>query len=139
MVDFDSDQDFVITATGQIQVTQTMLGQDALAAVTGVDPAMGTGVPWSQTRAADDFLVPTTYTTNWLNLVAPTGTPVLLDDATITTWSPIGTSGYDAARVSVTPGSHQVTSTDGATFGITAYGYAQYTSYLYPAGLNLPR
>lgn len=100
---------------------------------------MGTGVPWSQTRAAYDFLVPTTYTTNWLNVVAPAGTPVLPDGAPVATWSSIGSSGYDAARVSVAPGSHQVTSDDGATFGITAYGYAQYTSYLYPAGLNLLR
>jgi hypothetical protein len=139
VLDFDSAQDFVITATGQIQVTQTMFGQDALSATSGGDPAMGTGIPWSQTRATYDFLVPTTYTTNWLNVVAPTGTPVLLDGTPITTWSSIGSSGYDAARVSVAPGSHRVVSDDGATFGITAYGYAQYTSYLYPAGLNLLR
>ena len=28
---------------------------------------------------------------------------------------------------------------DGSGFGITTYGYAEYTSYLYPGGLNLGR
>ncbi len=139
ILEFETAQDFVVTAAGQIQVTQTMLGQDALGAVSGGDPALGTGVPWSQTRASYDFLVPATYTTNWLNVVALTGAPIRLDGALVTGWVPVGSSGYDAARVAVGVGSHEVASDDGSRFGITAYGYAQYTSYLYPAGLNFLR
>ena len=53
----------------------------------------------------------------------------------------VGGSGFGLARVyplTAGPGgdgSHNITGN--APFGITVYGYGQYTSYWYPGGLNL--
>lgn len=61
VLQFETDQDFVLTATGPVTVTQTMLGQAYLDTTAGSDPAMGTGIPWTQTRSEYDFFVPSTY------------------------------------------------------------------------------
>ena len=49
--------------------------------------------------------------------------------------APIGSTPYGVARVPITGTSHTVSS-DGA-FGIVVYGFASYTSYSYPGGLDL--
>ncbi|MCO4773542.1 MAG: IgGFc-binding protein [Deltaproteobacteria bacterium] len=138
VMEFETDQDFVVTGTGPIYVTQTMLGQDELGTAIG-DPAMGSGIPWVQVRNEYDFLTPSTFTENWVNVVATSGTTVLLDGAQIGGWETIGSTGYSVARVSLNAGSHHIESQDLSGFGITTYGYASYTSYLYPGGLNFLR
>jgi len=138
VIEFETDQDFVVEATDKIYVTQTMLGQDELGTAIG-DPAMGSGIPALQYRNEYSFLTPSTFTENWVNVVATSGTSVRLDGAVISGWSPIGSTGYDVARVSLSAGSHSISSDNGSGFGITTYGYASYTSYLYPGGLNFLR
>jgi len=138
VIDFETDQDFVVTSTDKVSITQTMLGQDELGATIG-DPAMGSGIPWLQVRNEYDFLTPSTFTENWVNVVANSGTTVLLDGAQIGGWQAIDSTGYSVARVSLSAGSHHIESQDATGFGITTYGYAQYTSYLYPGGLNFLR
>jgi len=135
---FTTDQDFVLSATGPVYVTQTLLGQDAIGANVG-DPAMGSGIPWSQVRNSYDFLAPDTFPQNWVNVAANVDTVVMLDGAPIQGWQDIGTTGFAVARVPVDSGSHHIESMDGTGFGITSYGYARYTSYLAPGGLNLSR
>ncbi len=137
-MEFESDQDFVVNATGPIYVTQFMEGQDAIGAAIG-DPAMGSGIPWSQVRLDYDFLTPDTYTENYVNVVAPNGSTINLDLSPITGWTAIGSTGFSVARIPLIAGSHHVESVDGNRFGITTYGYAEYTSYLYPGGLNFGR
>lgn len=138
-MEFDTDQDFVIIATGPILATQSLLGQDAVGATTGGDPALGTGIPVSQWRDQYDFLTPMTYTSHWLAVTAPAGAALELDGSPLTGLGDIGDGTYTFARVALGEGSHSVRSTDGSRFGITVYGYAPYTSYLYPGGLNLLR
>ena len=99
---------------------------------------MGSGIPWLQVRSEYDFLTPSTFTENWVNVVAPSGGQVLLDGSPISGFQAIGSTGYDVARVALSPGAHHIASA-GTGFGITAYGYASYTSYLYPGGLNFTR
>jgi hypothetical protein len=135
---FRSNQDFTVEGSSKIYVVQTMLGEDELGAGAG-DPAMGSGVPRSQYRDGYDFLTPGTYTTNWLNIVAPGGATILLDGVAVTGWAPIFDAGFNVARIPVDSGSHHIESTDGTRFGITTYGYAAYTSYLYPGGMNFGR
>ena len=135
---FRTNQDFTVDGSSKIYVVQTLLGEDELGAGSG-DPAMGSGIPRSQFRDNYDFLTPDTYTTNHINVVAITGSEVLLDGAPVTGWSPIFAAGFDVARVTVSPGSHHIESTDGSRFGITSYGYASYTSYLFPGGMNFGR
>ena len=137
-VEFTTDQDFVIQGTGPLLATQFLLGQEVLGTSIG-DPAMGTGIPWSQGRQVYDFLTPTTFTSHWVNLVAPAGASIVLDGSTVGGWTPIGGSGLSGARVSLGAGSHHAESTDGSSFTVTTYGYASWTSYLFPGGLNLGR
>ena len=71
----------------------------------------------------------------------PVGTTVLLDGSPVpaSAFVPIGGSGFAVARVSLAGGSgdgnHRAESS--TPFGISVYGYGQYTSYWYPGGLDL--
>ena len=100
---------------------------------------MGSGIPWNQVRNSYDFLTPPTYTQNYVNVVAPLGQNIELDGSPVTGFVPIAGTGYEVARVSVDPGGHHIESLSGQGFGITTYGYANYTSYLYPGGMNFTR
>ena len=138
LLQFESDQDFRITSGDeQIYVTQTMMGQDYFTSSDSGDPAMGSGVPVFQARSVYTFLTPDTYTYNFVNIVAPDGATVLLDDAAVGGWTTIGSSGYKVARVPLLPGSHLAAAEGDEGFGIMAYGYAPYTSYLFPGGMNI--
>ena len=130
---------FEIMATQKVLVAQYMEGQDA-GGGTG-DPAMTLAVPVEQFRNSYLFHAPVSYDSNYVDVTAPMGANVTLDGATSLTFTPIGTSGYGLARVQAlnlgpnNDGNHSITGD--VAFGITVYGYGQYTSYWYPGGLNL--
>jgi hypothetical protein len=136
--EFTTDGDFVVIAQGPVHVTQTMVGQRELTSTAG-DPAMGTGVALSQWRAEYDFLAPETYTTNHVNVAARDGSVVYLDGILVDDWESIAGADYSVARVRLEPGPHHIESLEAAPFGITSYGYADYTSYLTPGGMNFVR
>ena len=104
------------------------------------DPAMTLAVPVEQFRTSYAFHAPTTYTSNYVDVTAPAGTTVMLD-GTVVPFTAIGTTGYAVGRVRslnagpANDGNHTITGDHG--FGISVYGYGQYTSYWYPGGLNL--
>lgn len=86
------------------------------------------------------FHAPTNYTSNHIDITAPMGTTITLDNAPIPALTPIGNSGLGLARVTLGAGpggdgSHSITGDQ--KFGITVYGYGQYTSYWYAGGLDL--
>ena len=59
-------------------------------------------------------------------------------DVAVGGFQAIGNTGYSVARVTLSnagDGNHTVTGDQ--AFGISVYGYGQYTSYWYPGGLNL--
>ncbi|HWP07103.1 MAG TPA: hypothetical protein VNN72_15225, partial [Polyangiaceae bacterium] len=81
---------------------------------------------------------PVNYLTNYVNITAPTGATVTLDDMTVAAGTPIGTTGYSIMRVQLDnsgTGNHTVEASD--RVGITVYGYGNYASYWYPGGLEL--
>lgn len=131
-------QDVLIEADGPIHVAQFLLSQQALGTASG-DPAMGSAIPLLQWRSDYDFLVPDTYTSNWISLMAPAGTDVVLDDALVLGWVNVAGTGYDVARVALQPGIHRARSVGEVGFGIVSYGYAPFTSYLHPGGMNFLR
>jgi hypothetical protein len=137
-VEFLAHGDFVVEGTRPLFVTQAMLGEDAIGTNSG-DPALGSGIPLAQWRDEYDFLVPETYSSNWLNVAAPRGTEVYLDGVVIDNWEDIDETAYAVARVEIEAGAHRVESVDNEGFGITSYGYAPYTSYLHPGGMNFLR
>jgi hypothetical protein len=138
LVEFTTAADFVVNATAPISVSQFLLGQNAISSGAG-DPAMGSGVPQAQWRNEYDFLVPETYSVQFISLVAPLSTAVYLDGTELAGWEPIPDSDFAVLRWEVDPGSHRLESVADVGFGLTSYGYAQYTSYLYPGGMNFLR
>lgn len=140
VLEFLSGDDFVVQADGPIAVYQYMQSCTAIGTsdtTANGDPSMGSGIPQEQARPSYVFLVPDTYETNWVNIVANTGTKVMLDGAQVNLDYEIGGSGYRTGRVAVDPGSHRIESEDGSNITVTVYGYADYTSYLYPGGMNV--
>jgi hypothetical protein len=128
---------FQISSDQKVMVVQYMEGENA-GGGTG-DPAMTLAVPIEQFRTDYMFHAPTNYESNYVDVTAPMGASVMLDGAPLS-FTPIGTTGWGLCRVyplTAGPGndgSHQITGTEG--FGITVYGYGQYTSYWYPGGLD---
>lgn len=133
--------DFRVQASDKIMVAQYMVGQDfrgstGMAASAG-DPSQSIAIPTEQYRLSYEFLAPATYTYNYVNLVAPAGATITLDGVPVpaSEFGPIGSSGWTVARHAIPGGAHHVEGTK--NFGIVVYGYASYTSYMYPGGLNL--
>jgi hypothetical protein len=128
--------DFAVEANARILVAEYMLGQDAGSGVG--DPAMTVAVPTEQYRTTYLFHAPTNYAANYLNIIAPDSAMVLLDGEPVAGFAPVGQSGYAAAAVllaNINGGNHAVTADQ--PFGISVYGYGDYTSYWYPGGLDL--
>ena len=129
---------FRVTGNNPIMVVQYMEGQDAGGA--SGDPAMTFAVGTDQFRKSYLFHAPTNYQYSYANVVAPTGSSVTLDGTSIpmASFTPIGNTGFSVARVTLSNagnGNHNITGTQ--DFGISVYGYGQYTSYWYPGGSNL--
>ena len=137
-IDFNSTADFKIIGSEPILVAEYMVGQ-AAGGGTG-DPAFTMSVAAAQYRDSYLFHAPLSYEANYVNITAPTGTPVTLDGNAVGGWIPLGASGFDLARVQLdagpaSNGNHQIDAP--LPFGINVYGYGQYTSYWYPGGLDL--
>jgi hypothetical protein len=135
-VEINTTADFQVTADHKVLVAQFMTGQDA-GGGTG-DPAMALSVPIAQYRLDYLFHAPLNYEVNYVNVIAPTGSSITLDGAAVTGFTPTGSTGYGVARVQLgqgLDGNHTITGD--MAFGISVYGYGQYTSYWYPGGLDL--
>jgi hypothetical protein len=131
-------EDFRVLADDKVLVAQFMVGQDfsGMGAETG-DPSMSLAIPVEQYRLSYGLLAPASYTYNYVNVVAPTGTAVQVDGQAIDAgeWKAIGSSGMSVARHQIGGGPHRIEGN--ANFGVVVYGYGAYTSYMYPGGLNL--
>ena len=136
-VELRVEEDVVVTGGGRpILVTQLLLGEQELGANAG-DPALGTMPPTNHWRQAYEFLVPATYEDNYVNLVSRIGARIYLDDQELLEWALIDETPFQVHRAHLQPGEHSVYSDSGGAFSLVAYGYASYTSYLYPGGLDL--
>jgi len=142
-LEFESTEDFEVVGDEPILVVQYLIGQGSDLGSIG-DPAMALAVPVEQYRLAYNFLSPEDYKDdastgatgqNYVNVIAPNGATVMLDGSAVRGFSGIGSTEFGIARVEIPGGSHVVTSED--EFGITCYGYGNYTSYMYPGGLDI--
>ncbi len=128
--------DFEISSDKKILVSQYMQGQDAGGG--SGDPAMALAVATEQYRTKYLVHAPINYEKNYANVTAPMGAMVTLDGAAIGGFTAIGATGYGVARVTLAnngDGNHDFVGNQ--PFGVTIYGYGQYTSYWYPGGLDL--
>jgi hypothetical protein len=129
---------FLVTADEKVLVAQYMSGQSAGGGAG--DPAMALAVPVEQFRTSYMFHAPTNYTSNHIDITAPIGAALALDNVPIAGLVPIGNSGFGLKRLTLDngpagDGSHSIAGD--LAFGITVYGYGQYTSYWYAGGLDL--
>jgi hypothetical protein len=101
------------------------------------DPALILSAPVEQYRSAYVFLTPTNYLDDYINIIAPKGATVKLDDQNVSDaeFKNVGDGSYRVARIKVNDGMHRVEAT--APVGVIAYGYDDDVSYGYPAGLSL--
>jgi hypothetical protein len=144
--EFQTASSFQVNGNGPFLVMQFMMsaGPGSASCTTNPsdpscmgDPASVIEVPVEQFRTSYDFLVPDTYSRNFVNVVRPTGMQVTMDGVPLNgSTSPAG-GGYEVLFVPVNAGAHHIETSGGQGFGIKVYGVAPYTSYMYPGGLDL--
>jgi hypothetical protein len=158
-IDFESKEDFEIIAKKPIMVGQFLASEQAPDPnVNGVpqpgdagtgDPAFILLVPVEQFRQDYVFLAPNKYELDYVTVVAPDGARVWFDCAEIdptaieASCDPIdqdefelfGTGEYMTTKFKIADGVHRLYSD--LPSAVFVYGYDQYVSYGYPAGLNI--
>ena len=139
-VQFEFSSDFHVIGSDAILVAQFLLGQDykgrgSSGSFAKGDPSLSLGEPVEQWRKRYAFLAPETFGDNYVNIIAHNNQLVLLDGRAVGGFQPIEDTHMLSARVPITGGEHSLESND--TFGIVVYGYAPYTSYMMPGGLDL--
>jgi hypothetical protein len=135
------EEDFRVTANKPILVAHYLQGESSVDSGAG-DPSMAVAVPLAQYRHDYIFSVSKTYDFNYVNIVAPSGATVLLDDVAVpdSEFTAIGGTGYVVARHRLLPRAQEVFRIESSyPFGILVYGYGKFTSYMYPGGLDLQK
>lgn len=149
--EFSTDRSFVMNASEAVSIMQMLVSQNWVHSYMsghGGDPSMILYPPFEQYRDDYLFLVPDTFSSNYVVLSVPTGTTVFLDGGDIAgdefmrlceyeEAGMIGGETYTAVTCPVSGGSHTVEST--RPVGIMVYGYHSVGSYGYAGGSNLTR
>lgn len=144
-IEFEARGEFEINSTGPILVGQFIVGQNysdpSTTELPPGDPSFSLAVPVEQYRTSYNFLIPATYDQSYINITVPASgtTNIFLDGGNLAnnSWVDVPGTNYKLLRLPITPGSHIIASDNDTTFGIIVYGYGQYTSYMYPGGLDL--
>lgn len=129
--------DHLISASAPVLVVQYMTGQSSPGAVLG-DPAMGNLSPAAQYLTAYTFSTVGggQFAENYVTIIAADGdvATLQLDGAPLApgSFTPIGATGYSAARVLLAEGTHATASA--TPHGISSEGYNNYDSYLFAGG-----
>ena len=140
-MELETTEDLRVSADGAILVGQFLVGQDFKGTHGGTlyagDPAFSLAIPREQWRRRYGFLAPETFTESFVNVIGAQSQVVLLDGRAIQGFTPIEGTDLATARVPIDPGGHTIESD--FLFGIVVYGYASYTSFMVPGGLDLNR
>ncbi len=135
-------EDFAMVATEPLYVSQLLVSQSECGRTIG-DPALTGVVPVAQFRSDYLFLMPTSWSENYVVLTVPEGSEgsILVDGAPLPAScssapiGPVGGTNYRAFRCPFAEGPHKA---QGAQpFGLMAYGYGPAGSYALTAGANL--
>ncbi len=142
--EFNTDRSFTMEASAPISVMQILVSQGWVVDWKpghGGDPSMLLYPPVEQYRDEYIFLVPDTFSANYVVASAPVGATIELDGAAITCpREPAGTINgveHETITCPVDGGTHRIQGAE--TFGITVYGYHGVGSYAYAGGSNLER
>jgi hypothetical protein len=133
---------FEVTGDHEFAVSSFMLGGSAVdpndPATSEGDPSMSPMVAVEQYRSRYIFLAPTDYSESYADVVVPTGDAVTLDGVVVSAAPTPLNSTWSILRVALAggmDGAHLMTAPH--PFGVQVIGYGSYTSYQYPAGLDL--
>ena len=103
------------------------------------DPSMSPMVATEQYRSRYVFLAPTDYEESFADIVVPTGATLTLDGSPVYSTPVPVNADWSVVRVWLTDsgqdGAHVLLGS--SPFGVQVIGYGAYTSYQYPAGLDL--
>lgn len=132
--------DFRVTADRPLLVVQYLQGRGSLDSGAG-DPSMAVAVPRGQYRDNYIFSVSDTYDYNYINIVAPRSATVQLNGEVLPAdeFVQIGSTDFGVQRLLLPKGVEVFRIEGSQPFGVVAYGYGKFTSYLYPAGLDLKK
>jgi hypothetical protein len=137
-VELPAGRAVMVRGTDRVLVTQYLVGQGSSGNRYVGDPSMSIGVPVAQFRGVYNFLTPSSYSINYVDIIARTGEVVMLDDKLVSGFVPVGTSGYSVAFLKLDrAGAHEIRGISGQGIGIVLYGLGLYTSYMLPGGLDL--
>jgi hypothetical protein len=103
------------------------------------DPSQTFAVAAEQYRLDYVFLAPTDYKTSYVDVIAPAGTKLDLDGTTVSMkLTSIAGTDWFVGRLLLDAGKDGVhTLVADKAIGIQVIGYGDYTTYMYPGGLNL--
>ncbi len=103
------------------------------------DPDQSLAIPVAQFRKHYVFLAPDDYQESYAVIVVPNGATMTLDGTPLTMAPvPVASTGFGVVRAplsSALGGAHVLDAT--APVGVQVMGYGSYTSYQFPAGLDL--
>ena len=136
---------FEIKGTHEFAVSSFQLGGSIIDAHTGMptadgDPSMSPMVATQQYRQNYLFLAPTDYDQSFMDVVGPPGTTLTLDSKAVTDFPTTINGSWSVTRVQLLAGgggSHVLAASK--PVGVQVVGYGAYTSYQYPAGLDLTK
>lgn len=137
-VEFETRESFRVIGSQSIQVLQFLVGQNYGGAFDQEgfgDPSISLVPPEDQFRTSYTFLAPDTYEQHWINLIAKPNQVIQLNGDEINAFAQIEGTDWAESRVEIPAGVY--TATSDQPFGVWVYGFGSYTSYMYPAGLDL--
>lgn len=133
--DISTDKDFVINSNEPVMVGQFLASQDA-GATTG-DPSMMLVAPDEQLRKEYVFLVPPNYDNNRITIVASADTNITVNETSYSSNSFDQIPDTDRLKKWIELETGPYTLEASKPVALYVYGYSQYVSYAYTAGLDL--
>lgn len=107
------------------------------------DPAMSLAIPRSQCQPEFVFALPPKFGQQWISVAGPSDASVAIDGVPVAAqdWQAVNAQ-FKFVRIALAAGTHRVTSlpvANGAprNLAVEVYGYDQYVSFAYPAGMGL--
>jgi hypothetical protein len=136
-------ESFEVKGTHEFAVSSFQLGGFTIDQVTGSetpdgDPSMSPMVATEQYLESYLFLAPTDYDQSYVDIVGPPGTTLMLDGRAVTNYPQPINKAWSVTRAQLLTGgggAHVLSASN--PVGVQVVGYGAYTSYQYPAGLNL--
>jgi hypothetical protein len=127
---------FIVEGDGPIQVAQYFSSQGCTDEFIG-DPALIMAVSQTQYRTPYAFAAPQDYVQDWITVIKPVGSTVILDTNNLDegAFTPLAGGEFEFGYFEVQDGPHFIEGTE--PFGLYQYGFDGPASYGHSGGLNL--